>query len=157
MTNVKTIGILGGGITGLSAAYYIRKKFGQALRVVIFEKSDRVGGWIKTVHRQGGIYYETGPRSFRPVGLTGLNTLDFVEELGLDKTVLYVPRSSPVVKNRCVYTKGQLVRLPTEIGSIFKATPPFEKALFRAVIKDLFTTRSVSSKVINYLVSKLLI
>lgn len=59
----KVIGILGGGISGLSTAFYLRKKFGDGIKAVIFEKSSRCGGWIKTISRTDGsdsFHYEMG-------------------------------------------------------------------------------------------------
>jgi len=46
MPSPKIVAVLGGGISGLSAAFYIRKKFGEAVKPIIFEKSSRCGGWI---------------------------------------------------------------------------------------------------------------
>lgn len=143
----KVVAVLGGGVTGLSTAYYILKKYGPSTVLpIIFEKSPRCGGWIQSV-KYGEVYYDTGPRSFRPAGLSGLNALDLVEDIGLDKNVLYVPKSHPAVKNRCIFTKGKLVRLPTDLSILFKKTPPFEQSLMRAILRDLFTRRYVRDSI----------
>ena len=52
---MKRIAIIGGGIAGLSAAYYLEKarRAGASLQWVLFEKSDRLGGAIETERRDG--------------------------------------------------------------------------------------------------------
>src|SRR5215467_8890113 len=65
---VKRVAIIGGGIAGLSAAYYLEKarRGGAAIDWVLFEKSDRLGGVIKTEQRDGYVL-EAGPDSFLTV------------------------------------------------------------------------------------------
>ena len=140
----KTVAVLGGGISGLSAAYYIRKKFGDRVRPVILERTPRVGGWIRSLCDRHNVF-ETGPRSIRPVGLPGMNTLDLVEELGLDRDVHYVPPSQPSAQNRLIFTRGKLVKLPLQEGPrlLFKTAPPFERPLYRAILRDIFKRRVV--------------
>ena len=62
----KKVVIVGGGITGLSAAFYMQKEArekGLALDVLLVEASNRLGGKIQTVRRDGFII-ERGPDSF---------------------------------------------------------------------------------------------
>lgn len=54
--------ILGGGITGLSAAWFCHKKYPHA-KMTLLEKSNRLGGWIQT-SREEGFLFEKGPRTF---------------------------------------------------------------------------------------------
>lgn len=64
----KSYAVLGGGVTGLSAAYFLRRKFPHA-RVTVYEASKRLGGWVdsETVQVDGGkVLFEWGPRSLRP-------------------------------------------------------------------------------------------
>src|SRR5699024_9900803 len=62
----KKIVVVGGGITGLTAAYYLKKDI-EADRlpyeVILIEASDRLGGKIQTVHKDGFVL-ERGPDSF---------------------------------------------------------------------------------------------
>lgn len=51
--------IIGAGLTGLSTAVQLKKR---GLSVVIIEKSDRVGGQIRTIHEQGFVI-ESGPNT----------------------------------------------------------------------------------------------
>ncbi|MGM0846404.1 MAG: protoporphyrinogen oxidase [Bacillota bacterium] len=58
--------IIGGGITGLTSAYYLQKeaeKTGRPLQIKLIEASHRLGGKIQTVTRDGFII-ERGPDSF---------------------------------------------------------------------------------------------
>jgi protoporphyrinogen/coproporphyrinogen III oxidase len=56
---VNPVGIIGGGITGLTAAFYLRRK---GIPVVVYEASGRVGGVIQTC-RQAGYLAEFGPNT----------------------------------------------------------------------------------------------
>ena len=62
----KRIVIVGGGITGLSAAFYLQKEVQEShlpIDIVLLEASNRLGGKIETVRRDGFII-ERGPDSF---------------------------------------------------------------------------------------------
>ncbi|KAB2337144.1 protoporphyrinogen oxidase [Cytobacillus depressus] len=62
----KSVVIIGGGITGLTAAYYLQKEVrekGLPLDVKIIEATHRLGGKMQTVVR-GGFVIERGPDSF---------------------------------------------------------------------------------------------
>lgn len=64
----KSYAVLGGGVTGLSAAYFLRGKFPHA-KITIYEASKRLGGWVdsETIEVDGGkVLFEWGPRSLRP-------------------------------------------------------------------------------------------
>jgi oxygen-dependent protoporphyrinogen oxidase len=62
-----TAAVLGGGITGLTAAWQLVQD-PSCKRVDLFEKTDRLGGWInsETVPVDGGnVVFEYGPRTLR--------------------------------------------------------------------------------------------
>ena len=62
---MKRTAIIGGGIAGLSAAYYLERarRSGAEIEWTLFEQSNRWGGVIKTEHRDGFVL-EAGPDSF---------------------------------------------------------------------------------------------
>lgn len=126
--------VLGGGLSGLSVGYYLLKKFGQPS--AIFEASSRIGGWIKTEnHKDRGFIFEAGPRTIRPKGLSGANTLEMIEHLKLP--IEAVTSSHPSARNRMIYAKGQLCMLPNSIMGIVKTVPPFSQPLVMALLNDL--------------------
>jgi|SRR6266850_5503513 len=65
--------ILGGGITGLSAAFYLARKH-PTVQITLVEKSDRFGGWVRSERvdvsdsdgKRGKVLLEAGPRTVRP-------------------------------------------------------------------------------------------
>jgi oxygen-dependent protoporphyrinogen oxidase len=66
MNKLQTIAIIGGGITGLSAAYYLQKLIREhqlPYQIKLIEASGKLGGKIQTVKRDGFII-ERGPDSF---------------------------------------------------------------------------------------------
>lgn len=91
------VAVIGGGITGLAAAYSLCQVAAQGhhrkIAVTLYESGPRLGGWMnsKTVHvgrghgngndngdGDGTIVFEQGPRSLRPGTLNGLLTRQLV-------------------------------------------------------------------------------
>ncbi|XP_067560888.1 prenylcysteine oxidase 1 isoform X2 [Pseudorca crassidens] len=70
--------IIGAGIGGTSAAYYLRQKFGNDVKIDVFEKGE-VGGRLATVTMQGQ-EYESGGSVIHPLNL---HMKRFVKDLGL--------------------------------------------------------------------------
>ena len=72
------IAVIGGGITGLTAAYRL---FEQGHDVVLYEGADRVGGVIQTIQRDGFLA-ECGPNTLLETSpkITGL-----IKKLDLEK------------------------------------------------------------------------
>ncbi|BFF91882.1 protoporphyrinogen oxidase [Drosophila madeirensis] len=131
-----TTAVLGGGLSGLSAGYYLLRRFGNPL--TIYEASPRVGGWIRTEARKDRDFiFETGPRTIRPVGVPGANTLELMEELQLP--LKPIPKSHVAARNRMLYAKGQLCMLPNSPRGLFGVKPPFTQPLYKALLHDLAT------------------
>ncbi|ARJ39765.1 protoporphyrinogen oxidase [Sporosarcina ureae] len=66
MSERKKVVIIGGGITGLAAAYYMQKdarEQGLPIDIIMIEASTKLGGKIQTVRRDGYVI-ERGPDSF---------------------------------------------------------------------------------------------
>lgn len=134
------ISILGGGISGLSSAFYLSKMPGQ-LKVNLFEASSRLGGWISS-EKKDGFIFEAGPRTIRPKGAAGNATLQLIELLGITDKVMPIRSNHPSAKNRLIYAKGELCPLPSEIAEVFKVIPPFTTPLYKVALKDLFGSKS---------------
>ncbi|RXT06501.1 protoporphyrinogen oxidase [Ammoniphilus sp. CFH 90114] len=85
---MKTVVVIGGGITGLSTMYYLQKTLkAQALkaRLILIESCERLGGKIKTV-QEGEFMMETGADS---IVSRKSNVAPFLEELNLQEDVVY--------------------------------------------------------------------
>ncbi|XP_018409913.1 PREDICTED: prenylcysteine oxidase 1 [Nanorana parkeri] len=72
------IAVVGAGIGGTSAAYFLRQKFGKDVQIDIYEKGD-VGGRLATIEMEGN-QYEAGGAVIHPLNL---HMKMFVKELGL--------------------------------------------------------------------------
>ncbi|HWZ94212.1 MAG TPA: protoporphyrinogen oxidase [Opitutaceae bacterium] len=97
------IAVLGAGITGLTAAWHLRRA---GFSPIVLEKSPYVGGVIGTLQR-GGWLHEHGPNSLME-GSPDLAT--FIHEIGLDGRRIY---AAPAAKQRYVVRGGQLVAMPS--------------------------------------------
>lgn len=89
-SNGPSVAILGGGITGLSTALYLREALPSA-KVTIYEGSDRVGGWIRSSAQDvdsGQVVFEHGPRTLRPT--LGLLTAHLVRVSPVPGLCLFV-------------------------------------------------------------------
>uniref|UniRef100_A0A8D0GV23 Protoporphyrinogen oxidase n=1 Tax=Sphenodon punctatus TaxID=8508 RepID=A0A8D0GV23_SPHPU len=135
----RTVAVLGGGVSGLAACYYLAKS-PQAPKIILLEGSSRLGGWIHSTRTEDGAVFEHGPRGIRS-GAMGKNTLHLVSDLGLEAEVLPVPGDHPASKNRYLYVRGALHKLPSGIGDILRTVPPFTRPLFWGVLRDLTARR----------------
>ncbi|XP_055905521.1 protoporphyrinogen oxidase [Eupeodes corollae] len=128
--------VLGGGIGGLSAAYYLTRRYVNP--VTVYESSNRLGGWIRSEnHYDENFIFEAGPRTIRTKGPAASNTLELMEELNLNREIYPICDSHPAARNRMVYAKGQLCMLPNSLMGAFKTLPPFTKPLISALFHDL--------------------
>src|SRR5512147_2731435 len=97
--------IIGGGIAGLSAAYYATKKIPDA-QITLIESSDRWGGKITTdrvTFDDGQFIIEGGPDTFLA---TKPYATDLCKELGLGERL---HGTNPKQKNTYVLSKGRLL------------------------------------------------
>ena len=142
MGSAGTYAVLGGGISGLAAAYRLTQIHPSPKRIVLLEAGHRLGGWIHSTRNEDGVVFEHGPRTLRPVGESGVTTLNLVQELKLSDKVLSVPHKHPSSLNRFVYVNSKLIRLPFLLSAVFKTFPPFRRPFIAAAFRDLFTAKS---------------
>jgi len=104
---MKRVAIIGGGIAGLSAAWYLQKAKhnGADLDWVLFEKSDRLGGVIRTEHRDGCVL-EAGPDSFLTIKP---DAAQLCRELGIADQIIY---SNDYQRRTHIVVRGKLVPIP---------------------------------------------
>ena len=129
---MKRIAIIGGGISGLSAAFALQKQrlAGAPLEYVLFEAGPRLGGVLVTEHVDGCLL-EAGPDSF----LTEKPwASDLCREVGLDDQLI---GSNDADRKTYIVVKGKLVVIPD--GLMFmvptKITPTVLSPLFSASAK----------------------
>ena len=104
---MRRVAIIGGGISGLSAAFALEKhrRHGAALEYVLFESNPRLGGVLVTDHADGCLV-EAGPDSF----LTEKPwAADLCREIGLGDQLI---GSNDPDRKTYILVKGKLVELP---------------------------------------------
>jgi oxygen-dependent protoporphyrinogen oxidase len=94
--------IIGGGISGLSAAYYLNRA---GTRPTLIEKTTQLGGVIQTTVQQGCVL-EAGPDSFLAAKTAAM---DLIREVGLEHQVIGSNDHQRVVY---ILKRGKLVPLP---------------------------------------------
>lgn len=106
------IAIIGGGISGLATAFYL-KRFSPTNEITVFEREPDFGGKLKTVKKYG-FSIEIGANGFlsnKP------DTLDLVRDAGLEH--LLMP-SSDEARKRFIFDKGKLHQLPENPKAFLK-------------------------------------
>ncbi len=98
------VAVVGGGITGLAAAYRLRILLGPAAEIVLVEGSRRLGGALRTVEL-AGLALDVGAEAFlmrRPEAAA------LVDELGIGAQLTHPTPAAPTVR-----AAGRTVALPT--------------------------------------------
>ncbi|XP_064031864.1 protoporphyrinogen oxidase isoform X2 [Pogoniulus pusillus] len=131
-----TVAVVGGGISGLAACYYLARSPNPP-KVLLLEASARLGGWLQSTRTAEGTVFEHGPRGIRPGGAVGADTLHMVSQLGLEGDILPVPGDHLASRNRFLYTGGALHKLPSGLGGLLQPVPPFSRALIWSGLQDL--------------------
>jgi protoporphyrinogen/coproporphyrinogen III oxidase len=101
------IAIIGGGISGLSAAFELeqRRREGAHVEYVLYEAASRLGGVLRTEHIDGCVV-EAGPDSFvteKPWAA------DFCRALGIGDELI---GSNDAERKTYILTRGRLVEMP---------------------------------------------
>ncbi|WP_336990512.1 protoporphyrinogen oxidase [Bacillus infantis] len=144
---MKTAVVIGGGITGLSAMYYLQKlkrEKNLPLNLILAEKGGELGGKIATVKR-GEYIMETGADS---VVARNESILQLLDELKLHEEVVYNATGTSYL-----YSKNRLVKIPedtvfgipTSVQSLFSSPLISFKGKVRA-LKDLVSKNKEFTK-----------
>ncbi len=116
--------VIGGGIAGLSSAYYLYQKAqeqNRSINITILEKSDYWGGKIKTIVKDGFVI-EGGPDAYL---VTKPWMRDLARELGLEEDL---QGTNPDFSKTFILHRGKLtsipqgltMTIPTEFGPMLK-------------------------------------
>lgn len=127
---MSSVCIIGGGISGLSAAYSLIK---QGHQVTLFEASDDIGGVLQSASIDGYLC-ELGPNTLY---LRYPEIKAFFEEVGLDK--LYeLPNGNE--KYRFIVKDGCIAELPASVLGLIRSRAFSLKAKFR-LLGEIFVGR----------------
>src|SRR6202521_3426824 len=137
---MKRIAIIGGGISGLSAAYALeeQRRAGALLEYVLYESSARFGGVLRTEHIDHCII-EAGPDSF----LTEKSwAADLCRALGLGDQLI---GSNDADRKTYILVRGRLIPLPDGLTFLVPTkilptafSPLFSWATKLRMAKELF-------------------
>ncbi|WP_394237631.1 protoporphyrinogen oxidase [Niallia oryzisoli] len=144
---MKTVLVIGGGITGLSALFELqkwKKEHQSDVRLVLAEASDELGGKIRTI-KNGEFIMESGADS---IVARKAKTMSFIQDLGLESEVVYNDTGRSFI-----FTDGELKPIPEEsvfgipasIESLAKTTLVSAEGKVEA-LKDFYTKNETFTK-----------
>jgi protoporphyrinogen/coproporphyrinogen III oxidase len=144
---VKTIMVIGGGVTGLATMYELHKwkTTNQSdVRLILAEESAELGGKIRTL-KEDGFVMEAGADS---IVSRKAQMMTFIEDLGLESEVVYNATGKSFI-----YTEGELKPIPIDsvfgipasVESLAKTTLVSAEGKVEA-LKDFYTKNEKFSK-----------
>jgi len=124
---LKSVAIIGAGITGLTAAFYLKRK---SVPVTVYEAADRAGGVIRS-SRQDGFLAEAGPNTILE---TSPRIPQLVHDAGLATRRRYADAGA---KNRYLVRDRRPVAMPGSLPQ-FVTTKLFSGRAKLAVLREPF-------------------
>ncbi|CEG40751.1 protoporphyrinogen oxidase [Plasmopara halstedii] len=138
MAPTRDVVILGGGISGLTLAYFLRQALPKAVanqtHIRVLESANVAGGWVRTAKRNDFLF-EEGPRGFRP-SRNGAEMLRLVEQLQLQNQMQAV---DPSAQARYILRNGKVEKVPTSILDALQW--PLTLSVARAALRELFVKK----------------
>ncbi|MEI8134071.1 MAG: protoporphyrinogen oxidase [bacterium] len=130
---MNSIGIIGGGITGLTLAYRLARA---GATFTLYESSSRVGGPIHSIHKDGFLV-EAGPNTLLE---SSQEVASLVHDLGLDSHKIY---PSNVSRKRYILKNGKTLAMPLSPGQ-FIGTDLFSFGAKVRLLGEPFRGRSTN-------------
>ncbi|KAH8880683.1 Protoporphyrinogen oxidase [Thozetella sp. PMI_491] len=146
----KTIAVLGGGLTGLTTAYWL-SVLRPASKITLYEASDRLGGWVDSeqaeVRGDDGekrtVVWERGPRTVLTqhdkAKWDDLYLYDLIGSLNLTEKLQLVPKAANL--NRYIYYPDHLVSVNPPVmnsGSVLTTVSNLLRFGYTALTEPLF-------------------
>ncbi|KIK98900.1 hypothetical protein PAXRUDRAFT_133176 [Paxillus rubicundulus Ve08.2h10] len=142
----ESIAVLGGGLTGLSAAFHLSRRFPAAC-ITVINKDTRFGGWVRSERvkfaftgqsgnqEEAEVLLEAGPRTLRP---DARSVLELIHLLNLSSSLITVPKSSAAAKNRFLHIPGSegIHRIPSSLLDIVTSLKPSNAHLGRILVSS---------------------
>jgi protoporphyrinogen/coproporphyrinogen III oxidase len=122
-----SIAIIGGGISGLSSAWYLAKLLPDC-QITLYESESRLGGKIKS-EKQEGFLFEHGPNGFMN---SRQDIMNLCNDLGLEARII---KSNDASAERFILKDKILRRLPKKPQQIFTSSFLPLKAKFRLLLE----------------------
>lgn len=164
LSNLKTVVVVGGGITGLCTMHYLQKQKKEKnldIRLVLVEKNEFLGGKIHSEHDQGFIM-ETGADS---IVARHQSVMPLVQELDLENDLVYNGTGiSYIYTNNTLHAipADSVFGIPTSIESLNSSTlvsPQGKKEALKdlELPNDRFTKDSSIGEFLEYFLGKELV
>lgn len=158
------VAVVGGGISGLTFAYFLGR-LRPDVKITVFEKESRVGGYINTASASEktkresrctsarGLKMEKGPRTLRGVSPGTLIIVDLLKKMGLlgelrgvhvgsEGNKKYLLSSKNGYVTQMGEMKGELIEVPgpgCSLGTMWTFfTSPLGSIILVALVKDAF-------------------
>ncbi|EXJ82649.1 protoporphyrinogen oxidase [Capronia epimyces CBS 606.96] len=149
--NAKNVAVLGGGITGLAAAWNLQRSIPD-VKITIYEKNQWLGGWVQSerIPVEGGhVLFEWGPRTLRPSlsNPAGVATVDLVSQLDIADDLIAISKDSPAALNRYVYYPDHLAMMPGAGGGLLTLASQLFKLRNEPVFQGVLSSLAVEAYV----------
>uniref|UniRef100_A0A0E0H2G2 Protoporphyrinogen oxidase n=1 Tax=Oryza nivara TaxID=4536 RepID=A0A0E0H2G2_ORYNI len=140
----RSVAVVGAGVSGLAAAYRLRKR---GVQVTVFEAADRAGGKIRT-NSEGGFIWDEGANTMTESELEASRLID---DLGLQGKQQY-PNSQ---HKRYIVKDGAPTLIPSDPIALMKSTVLSTKSKLKLFLEPFLyekSSRRTSGKVVDYLI-----